>query len=52
MFLDKNLPLEIRISFLQLMILVVKTKESVARLQKNNDSLLDFIQDAVKKIGN
>lgn len=31
-FLDKHLPLEIRISFLQLMILVVKTKESVSRL--------------------
>jgi len=46
------MPIEIRIAFLQLMILVVKTKESVSRLQKNNDSLLDFIQDVVKKIAN
>lgn len=49
-FLDKNMPLEIRVIFLQLVILVVKTKDAVNKLHASGEALYDFVREAIEKI--
>lgn len=48
-FLSKNIPVEIRLTFLQIIYLIIDVADAV-KVLKDNQSLMQFITDSIEKI--